>query len=519
MIVDSALGARSRRALLLLPWLTGCVGTIADTPFVSEPLSVQEVESELALEDRGGFADEAGGGVFATPEGLAVRLRSDGTRAPLESHPGNVAAPGKVLRVLPSGPHSALVAADNGVYLAESGWLIEPAWREALEPAGVRAAALSTDGVVWIAHERGLFRREAGELSELKLGEGSLVGISALAVAPAPDGANAIWFAQGERVGYARQTGRTRYEVVEDALEQADLGGPVLAMAGLSATPSEPAELWLLSDAVLIRHSPRGFTRYVLARPASGLVAAGRFLWLSAGDSVFRYDARRSAWGEVKGLSAVRMLAADASGSLWLRANQRSLELSSGSVPRVVGLFEGERVYARDLRVRARLPSAAAPEAVQFALDDAAPVERALTEARPLEGSAQGLLEFALGGFDAAEREQGFSLAGLASGLHTLTITARFAGQETRRELTFELRESAATQLSFVKDVLPIYETRCAKCHAMGPGHALSEYAQWVEERERIVRAVVELRMPADGPLDPAQIQIVQRWAAGGAAP
>jgi hypothetical protein len=508
-----------RRALFFIPWLSACVGAISDTPFVSEPLTVQETESALVLEDRGGFADEAGGGVFATPEGLAVRLRSDGTRAPLESHPGNSTPPGRVLRVLPIGPHSALVAAENGVYLAESGWLIEPAWREALAPEGVHAAALSVDGVAWIAHESGLFRREAGELSELKLDTGSVAGIRALAVAPAPDGSNAIWFAQGDRVGYARQTGRTRYEVVEDVLGPEDLEGEVLAMAGISATPTAPAELWLISEKVLLRHGPRGFTRFTLGQAPEGLVAAGRFVWLSAGGRVYRYDAARSVWGEVKALGGARLLAADASGSVWLRADGRSLELNTGTVPRVVGLFEGARVYTTDLRVRARLPSAAAPEAVRFALDDGEQVERARSDAQPLEGSAQDLMEFALGGFDAAQREQGFSLAGLTSGLHTLTITARFATGETRRELTFELRESAATKLSFAEDVLPIYETRCAKCHAMGPGHALSSFEQWVAEKERIVRAVVELRMPADGPLDPAQIQIVQRWAAGGAAP
>jgi hypothetical protein len=34
-----------------------------------------------------------------------------------------------------------------------------------------------------------------------------------------------------------------------------------------------------------------------------------------------------------------------------------------------------------------------------------------------------------------------------------------------------------------------------------------------------MVKAVVELRMPADGPLDPTQIQVLQRWASGGNAP
>lgn len=508
-----------QRAFALLALLSGCVGAISDTPFASEPLQVQELESALPLQAVGGFADERGGGVFATPEGVAVRLRSDGTQAPLESHPGNSAAPGKVLRVLPSGPHSALVAAENGVYLAESGWLIEPAWREALDPAGLRGAALGADGVAWIAHERGLFQLEAGELSELKLGTSSLAGLTALAVAPAPDGSNAVWFAQGDRLGFARQVGRRRYEVTEDVLTRGDLGGEVLALAGISATPDAPAELWLIAPELLLRHDARGFTHFTLTQPARTLVAAGRFLWLGAGDSVYRYDPARHAWGEVKTLRAPVLLAADASGSVWLSSEQRSLQLSAGVVPRLVGLFEGARVYTRDLRVRAQLPLDAEPLSVAFALDDGAQVERSADEALEAEGNTQKLLEFALGGFDAARREQGFSLSGLSSGLHTLSVTARFAGGESRRQLTFELRESAATKLSFAEDVLPIYETRCAKCHESGPGHVLNDYAKWAAEKERIVSAVVELRMPADGPLDPAQIQIVQRWAAGGAAP
>ena len=506
-----------RRVLLSAALLSGCVGAISDTTFVSEPIQVQETESAIALDERGGFADERGGGVFATPEGTAVRLRSDGSRAALESHPGNSAAPGKVLRVLASGPHSALVAAENGVYLAESGWLIEPAWREALEPTGIRGAALGADGVAWIAHERGLFRREQGELSELKLGSASLGGISALAVAPAPDGSSAVWFAQGETLGYARQTSRTRYEVVEGALT--DLGGEVRAMASISSTPTAPAELWLITDKVLLRHDSSGFHRYELEQAPRALVAGGRFLWLSTEDSLYRYDPDRRRWGQVQGLRAPALLAADASGSLWLRAAERSLTLSSGTVPRVWGLFEGARVYSTDLRVRALLPAVAEPMSVRFALDDGEEVERRAEEARMAEEGPDAQLEFALGGFDAALREQGFSLAGLSSGLHTLSITARFASGETRRQLTFELRESAATKLSFKDDVLPIFETRCAKCHATGPGHALDSYETWVAEKDRIVSAVVELRMPADGPLDPSQIQIVQRWAAGGAAP
>jgi hypothetical protein len=47
----------------------------------------------------------------------------------------------------------------------------------------------------------------------------------------------------------------------------------------------------------------------------------------------------------------------------------------------------------------------------------------------------------------------------------------------------------------------------------------LKTYAEWMAQKDLIVNAVTELRMPADGPLDPSQIELLQRWAAGGGAP
>ena len=88
------------------------------------------------------------------------------------------------------------------------------------------------------------------------------------------------------------------------------------------------------------------------------------------------------------------------------------------------------------------------------------------------------------------------------------------------RQLHFEMRSSESEPLSFADDIAPIFEARCAKCHkGSGPGHTLNTYSLWAAEKTKIVAAVLELRMPADGPLDPSQIVTIQRWAAGGAAP
>ena len=82
--------------------------------------------------------------------------------------------------------------------------------------------------------------------------------------------------------------------------------------------------------------------------------------------------------------------------------------------------------------------------------------------------------------FDAAGREKSFSLAGLENGMHTLTITARFADKETSRKLHFDFRSGNSAVLSFAKDIQPIFEARCAKCHQTGPAHELETYEQWV---------------------------------------
>jgi hypothetical protein len=494
-------------------------GDIGDRPLSAAPLTAQLMASGVELSDAAGFADERGGGIFVDSDKHAVRLRIDGSRGALESHPGNSEPPGEIQRVLPAGPFSALVIADNGLYIAEDGWLIEPAWRDALSAQGVVAAALGGDGVVWIAHQQGLFHIEAGELAELKLAGQSIHGLRALAVAPAPNGAPAVWFAQGEQLSFAAQTARTSYAVSDGGLSGASLSGGIVALAGISAAPNAPGELWLMAAHGLFQHVAGHWGSLDAPSAPEALLSAGRFLWLRAGSALYRYDADSKHWAELQGaLQSPKLLAADASGCVWARVGAASFAITPGEAPRVQGLFEGTRVYDADVRVRVQIPVSEQPSSVRFKLDEAEPVERSLAQAVPGEGAVD-TLAFALGGFDAAGREQTYSLASLKPGLHTLTVDARANDAMQSRRLHFELRSGSAVLLSFDKDVKPIFESRCAKCHASGPGHELKTYAEWMAQKDQIVSAVTELRMPADGPLDPSQIELLQRWAAGGAAP
>jgi hypothetical protein len=507
--------------LVIASWIaSACIsGEVGDDPLITTPLEVDQTVAAVELAAAGGFADERGGGVFATPDGTAVRLRADGSQSRLENHPGNAEAPGTIARVFPAGPYSALVAADNGLFVAESGWLIAPPWRDALDPAGIVAAAMGGDGVVWIAHARGLFRIEAGELSELKVERKSLRGLTALAVAPAPNGANAVWFAQGKALSYARQTARARYEVVAGDLSEETVKAGIIGLAGVSASSDSAGELWLITELGLFHYAEQGWVSRATPGTPETLVGSGRFVWLQTSEGLYRYDADAYSWGEIEGLDApMSLLAADASGGVWVKTADRSLSLGRGSLPRVFGIFEGARVYDADLQVRARISGTEPPERVSFLIDDLVQVEREASEGLPVEG-ATATFDFALGGFDVTGREQSYSVAGISAGMHTLTVHAYFARGMVQRNLHFDFRAGGAKPLSFAADVQPIFEARCAKCHTSGPGHALRSYDQWVAEKDRIVRAVVELRMPADGPLDPTQIQTLQRWASGGAAP
>jgi hypothetical protein len=499
----------------------GCLGVIGDEPLQASALSLQLTAADVPLARSSGFADERGGGVFVSDQGQAVRLRIDGSQAPLESHPGNASPPGRVRAVFPAGAYGAWVAADNGLYSADSGWLVELPWRDTLAADGVLAAAVGGDGVAWIAHRDGLFQLQAGELSELKAQNQSLRGARALAVAPAPDGSPALWFTQGSQLRFARQTARSRFEVSDSGLDQATLANGILALGGLSASADAPGELWLITPRALFRFSAGHWDSYATAEAPRGLVAAGRFVWLLTGDTLYRYDADQRHWGIARELTlpVLQLLAADASGSVWcLGADGKAFLLRSGAVPRALGLFESERVYDPDLQLSALLMSADQPSLVRFTLDDGERIERSLAQAIASD-TGPNTLDFSLGGFDSAGTEASYSLAALSPGWHTLSIGAQALGGEAERRVHFEYRASMQPALSFASDVQPIYSARCAKCHDAGPGHALSTYEEWLADRSQIVRAVVELRMPADGPLEPAQIETVQRWAAGGAAP
>jgi len=92
-------------------------------------------------------------------------------------------------------------------------------------------------------------------------------------------------------------------------------------------------------------------------------------------------------------------------------------------------------------------------------------------------------------------------------------------GSEARRAVPFEYQPLSTVAVGWQADMKPLFETRCAKCHVSGPGRPLTTYELWKENAALITAAVRDQRMPADGPLDPQQISLIQRWVASGTLP
>ncbi len=494
---------------VLLMLLSACGDTQAPVPTERpQPGTFQavEVRAQAGLASTSGFADQTGGGVFASSEGKAVRLRLDGSLGPLEGHPGNAVQPGRVRATFRLGPRTALVEADNGLFLADAGWLIAPPWREALG-TGLVATAQTPDGAVWLAHASGLYRLVGGALSALKIQGVALDGITALAAAPAEDGAPGLWFLRNGELSVAVATAPGAFQV-RAALPPLEEGESLVSLAAVGPGQEAAGELWLLTSARLLRRSAEGWRRVDFAQRPAQLLGAGRFLWVKSSDSLLLYDADARTWAEASGLDTreFRFLAADESGCAWVQLGGETVAVSRAPVPRVNGLNQGAQVVEDGRVLRAVVAPGPAPVSVAFEL-----AGTRVPVAPP---------DYSMGGLEADGSPRAYSFAGMAPGRYVLSVISLLPdGSEARRAVPFEYQPLSTVVLGWDKDVRPLHEARCAKCHVQGPGRPLATYALWKENAGLITAAVRDQRMPADGPLDPQQISLIQRWAAAGAKP
>ncbi|AEI62660.1 hypothetical protein [Corallococcus macrosporus] len=509
MRIHSRASASAVLSLLSLVVLGAC-GEDGSLPLDKpEPTPFQpaQVPAITALAPVSGFADQAGGGVFATASRELVRLRLDGTLGALEPHPGNAVAAGGILGVFRLGPHSALVETQTGLFLAESGWLIAPPWRDALGQ-GVIATAQSADGAVWLAHTRGLFRLQEGTLAELKVDGASVTGITSLAAAPSPENLPGVWFLHEGGLSVAAALSTTNYRVLTPSAPLAE-GETLQALAGIGPAVGTAGELWVLTSQALLRAGRNGWRRVELPQQPRQLMGAGRFLWARADGALLQFDADADLWRVATdaGAGDFHFLAADESGTVWAQQGGASVALSHVLVPRLQGLYQGMQLVNDGLVVRAVMPPGPAPTSVVFKLG---------SSEIPTEGP-----DYSLGGLEADGTHRAYSFAALEAGRYALSVVARYEdGSEARRSVPFDYAPLVSGPLSWDKDIRPIHEARCRNCHnTSSAARSLDSYELWRANAPIITAAVRDQRMPADGPMDPELISRIQRWAASGARP
>ncbi|MER2564944.1 MAG: hypothetical protein ABTQ32_29740 [Myxococcaceae bacterium] len=501
-------------------WSLGCGGTITEA-LTAGPVDVTAIASMVDVAATPAFADERGGGLFIDLAGRVVRLRSDGTRAALESHPQNPIPPGPASSIWPLGPFTALVVTDRGLFVADSGWLIAPPWQTRLSAEGFLSSATGLDGVAWIAHQDGLFRVEGGSLKELKANGQPITGITALAIAPATDLRPGVWFAQGSTVSVAAQTSTSTFSIRDSGLTAEELAGGVRGIAGITASRTSQGEVWVITPKLLFQRTLTSWRRYELGRTPKQVMSSGRFLWLQSGDGLYRYDADAKAWGNARGLEAVpRLLAVDAAGSAWVRVLDKTLSISPAPALRLTGIFQSQIIYEPEATLQVVTPTDAPLESLSWRFDDNQPKTVDVTKGQAGAPPQQRLVFHSLGGVEPSGHLKLVSFAALTDGPHTIEVTATTVdGVESKRLVHFDLEASASVQISWERDIRPLAEARCNQCHSTGTKPELATLEQWKANATAAANAVRDRRMPADGPLDAAGIQLVQRWVSGGTLP
>lgn len=507
--------------LSVLAGAIGCTGGRVSETLLAKPVEVKTLETPVLLSAAPSFGDERGGGLFIDLAGQVVRLRANGAPGLISPHPLDPVFPGPARSIAPLGPYTGLVSTTRGLFVAENGWLIAPLWQDTLSAEGLVATAVAASGTGWLAHEKGLFRIESGGLSELKVDAASLEHLSALAVGPGPDARDGVWFAQGTTLTSAAQSTSSGFIVRDSGLTAKELEGGVVALAGIAESVDSPGEVWAITPKVLFQFTVLGWRKFDLGHAPKQLMSAGRFAWLQAGDGLYRYDADSGSWAEARGLDAVpTLVAVDAAGSAWVRVKDRTLAISLEHTPRVQGLFQNATVYEPELVITTSLPSATTPTELSWAVDGAEPTPLTVAQGAAGSGAQAGSTFWSLAGVDAAGKAKPVSFNALADGAHVLKITAKFDdGSTGERQLYFGFSGSANATLSWTRDLKPISDDRCAKCHTTGTQPELATFEEWKENATLISAAVRDKRMPADGPLDPAKIQLIQRWVNGGTLP
>ncbi len=227
--------------------------------------------------------------------------------------------------------------------------------------------------------------------------------------------------------------------------------GGVTALAGIAPSVTSPGELWAITQKKLWRFANGVWSPYEIGYTPNQVAAAGRVLWLQAGNGLYRYDADAQVWSEAKGLTAVpTLLSADASGAAWVRVADQTLAVSPGITPRIEGLFQNQLLYGSEASITAQVPAASPIDSMFFKVDNGVEFGVPKATALPGQGVLADTLYFSMGGLDVNQAVKPYSFVAIMDGPHALTVTARFTdGTLVKRVTQFTLQSGVSGSVSW----------------------------------------------------------------------
>jgi hypothetical protein len=233
----------------------------------------------------------------------------------------------------------------------------------------------------------------------------------------------------------------------------------------------------------------------------------GGFAWVGWAGQILRTDGER--WESlVAGVAlgpGAQIGVDDASGAvaLVLDANGDVLRVVVEETMRSSGLSNGDVVVDTRLELEALPPLREAPVAIDFVLDGGR---------SPLASRKEAPWGWAEGGGRARD------IPNLAFGAHRVDIVGHFrSGETTTETIRFDYASPLGRVPLYGADVVPIFASHCARCHANGVARDLSSYAALSSQAALVRASVREARMPPDILLDRTSVAILTAWVDGNA--
>jgi hypothetical protein len=208
--------------------------------------------------------------------------------------------------------------------------------------------------------------------------------------------------------------------------------------------------------------------------------------WIAAESGLYRED--QGVFHPVNGVPSGTIYLADQD-HLWIGGSDGLFRARIGRDPEVIGLREGQ-LLLEPISIGINVAKQETAQSIAVTLDD---VPLPFAETLSLDP------------------------AQLEDGAHVLSITVTYADGDASVQVRFTTFRMGPPTWS--TDIAPLFEQRCAMCHASGGvAHLLDDRQLWIDEIDLILLALREARMPLppNPRLASLEIDRIDGWRAGG---